>query len=237
MLSPRLSQRRENTVVQAIHTAVPGRVRYKVAGLYHSQSLKRLIEERLAEKKGIHSVSAEPLTGKVLVSFNSDNTPATVAVLLEQIVAEHNGHGLTLRETGPARDRKQANDRGPQQKRASATSASLSQQERLPAKSSVLPSFLARTEEQKSAPWHLMDESAVLATLHSSKASGLSTATAAHNLEMYGPNLLPEAKPRSGLSMFLEQFHSLPVGLLAAAAGISLFTGGLADAVVIMGVV
>jgi Ca2+-transporting ATPase len=37
--------------------------------------------------------------------------------------------------------------------------------------------------------------------------------------------------------MFLGQFASLPVALLGAAAGISLFTGGLADALVIAGVV
>jgi Ca2+-transporting ATPase len=49
--------------------------------------------------------------------------------------------------------------------------------------------------------------------------------------------MLPEAEPRSGLSIFLEQFNSLPVYLLGAAAVLSLFTGGLADAVLIAGVV
>src|SRR5262245_12785053 len=126
---------RGNTVVQAIHTAVPGRVRYKVEGLYRSESLKRLIEERLAQKKGIHSVAAEPLTGKVLVSFNSDNTPATVAILLEQVVAEYNGHGLILGETRPTRDRKRENGHGPQKNGASATSVPLSQKEQPAARS------------------------------------------------------------------------------------------------------
>lgn len=37
--------------------------------------------------------------------------------------------------------------------------------------------------------------------------------------------------------MFLDQFKSLPVGLLSVAAGLSMATGGVADAVVIMGVV
>ncbi len=224
-------------MVQAIHTTVPGRVRYKVEGLYRSESLKRLIEERLAENKGIHSVSAEPLTGKVLVSFNSDNTPATVATLIEQVVAEHDGRSLVSVETGPGQARKRENGHGPQKNGASATNMPLSQKEQPPARNSLLYSLFAQAEEQKQAPWHLMDGDTVLAALHSSKVSGLSTAAAAHSLETYGPNLLPEAEPRSGLSMFLEQFNSLPVGLLAAAAGISLFTGGLADALVIMGVV
>jgi P-type Ca2+ transporter type 2C len=48
---------------------------------------------------------------------------------------------------------------------------------------------------------------------------------------------LPEAVPRSGLSIFLGQFESLPVALLGVAAGVSLLTGGVADALVIAGVV
>src|SRR5262249_8837601 len=52
----------------------------------------------------------------------------------------------------------------------------------------------------------------------------------------YGPNLPPEAVPRSSLSMLLEQLTSLPVALLGAAAGIALLTGGVADALVIAGV-
>ena len=43
--------------------------------------------------------------------------------------------------------------------------------------------------------------------------------------------------PRSGLSVLFEQFKSLPVALLGVAAGISIFTGGVADAAVIIGVV
>lgn len=37
--------------------------------------------------------------------------------------------------------------------------------------------------------------------------------------------------------MLIEQFKSLPVALLGVAAGISIFTGGIIDAVVILGVV
>jgi Ca2+-transporting ATPase len=48
---------------------------------------------------------------------------------------------------------------------------------------------------------------------------------------------LPEAEPRSGWEIFLDQFKSLPVALLGVAAGLSVFTGGLADAVLISGVV
>ena len=52
-----------------------------------------------------------------------------------------------------------------------------------------------------------------------------------------GPNKLQEAEPRSGWRIFFDQMNSLPVYLLGAAAGVSIATGGLLDAVVIMGVV
>src|SRR5262249_650609 len=86
-------QGREIHMVQMIHAAVPGRARYKVDGLYRSASLKKLLEEQLAKCRGIHLVSAEPLTGKVLVSFNSDNTPASVAALIEQVVSKSSVDG------------------------------------------------------------------------------------------------------------------------------------------------
>jgi Ca2+-transporting ATPase len=224
-------------VVQAIHTAVPGRARYKVEGLYHSQSLKRLLEVRLAEKNGISAISANPLTGNVLVSFNSDSTPTTVAVLIEQVVAEYRNHSLVPLDVNPRQGSKPTGNRGTIQNKVPATRTSVPQKEKFSVSGSFLPSLFVQAEEQKNAAWHLMDAGDVLTAFHSSPASGLSIVAAKRNLETYGPNLLPEAEPRSGWSMLLEQFNSLPVGLLAAAAGISLFTGGLADAVVIMGVV
>ena len=53
----------------------------------------------------------------------------------------------------------------------------------------------------------------------------------------FGPNSLAAGKRRSDISIFLEQFMSAPVGLLGASAVVSLVTGGVADAAVIVGVV
>jgi Ca2+-transporting ATPase len=55
--------------------------------------------------------------------------------------------------------------------------------------------------------------------------------------QQYGLNLLPEAPPRSGIGIFIDQFKSVPVALLGLAATLSVVTGGLADALVILGVV
>ncbi|MBD2521138.1 phosphatase PAP2 family protein [Nostoc sp. FACHB-133] len=66
--------------VQAIHTAVKGRARYKVNGLYHSEALKRYLESRLLEDKIISQARANSYTGNVLVIFNPDNSLNAIAV-------------------------------------------------------------------------------------------------------------------------------------------------------------
>ena len=73
-------------MVQAIHTAVAGRVRFKVDGLYRSETLKRFLEAQLARLQEITHVSANALTGNLLVCFNSGNTPETIASLIAGLV-------------------------------------------------------------------------------------------------------------------------------------------------------
>ncbi|MBC5795773.1 HAD-IC family P-type ATPase [Sphaerospermopsis sp. LEGE 00249] len=91
--------------------------------------------------------------------------------------------------------------------------------------------------EQKTENWHLMTADNVLQSLNTSHISGLSNETANKHLNKYGKNLLSATVTRSQISMLIEQFKSLPVALLGVAAGISIFTGGIIDAVVILGVV
>ena len=85
--------------------------------------------------------------------------------------------------------------------------------------------------------WHLQDPETVLTKLETSSKSGLSLDKVQNNLDKYGANVLAEFQPRSGLSIFIDYFKSVPVALLSLAAGLSLVTGGIIDAVVIMGVV
>lgn len=226
------------TVVQAIHTVVPGRTRYKVEGLYRSESLKKLLELRLAQQKGISQVSANPLTGNVLVSFNSDNSPSSVASLIREIVTEQNGDSSVAVHDGVAANGV-PEDRTSDYKNGAALSAPLSLRTphgHLRSAAHFRKPFLPGVE-QKTEPWHLVEADNILAALRTSQASGLSREAAKERLATYGLNILPEAETRSGLEILLDQFKSLPVGLLTVAAGISLVTGGLADAVVIMGVV
>jgi P-type Ca2+ transporter type 2C len=109
-------------------------------------------------------------------------------------------------------------------------------QKRLKSASPTTPSIV-KAENQRTEDWHLMEADVVIEALETSKTMGLSNESASLKLKKYGYNTLPETESRSELSIFIEQFKSLPVALLTGAAVLSVATGGLIDAVVIMGVV
>ncbi len=92
-------------------------------------------------------------------------------------------------------------------------------------------------KEQSAKPWHVLDSAEVLAEWTTSAGSGLSLETVQRNYQIFGPNVFPETATRSQWEMFLGQFTSLPVALLGGAAGLSIITGGILDAVLILGVV
>ena len=79
--------------------------------------------------------------------------------------------------------------------------------------------------------WTLTSEDAFQAL--ASRPDGLDEAEVTTRREEVGPNRLPEAKPRSRLSLFASQFKSLLILLLIAAAVLALFIGQAKDAVVI----
>ncbi|MDZ7951994.1 phosphatase PAP2 family protein [Nostoc sp. DedQUE09] len=79
----------ENHWVQPIHTAVKGRARYKVNGLYHSEALKRYLESRLLEQKIILRASANSYTGNVLVIFTPDKSLNAIALLIQDILLNY----------------------------------------------------------------------------------------------------------------------------------------------------
>ncbi|HXX58014.1 MAG TPA: HAD-IC family P-type ATPase [Thermodesulfovibrionales bacterium] len=214
-------------MVQPLHTSVKGRARFKVAGLYRSAVLKKELESGLSRQGGIQGFSVSVLTGNVLIYYNSENTLEIVASLIAAIVARSEKTGQpseALPQTVTV-----ALSRGDQPHGADKV---------LPAPSRrTLRKSITRAEAQTTEDWHLMNAMDVFETFGTSRNSGLSSDIVSANLRKFGPNVLPESVPRSGLSMFLGQFKSLPVALLGVAAGISVLTGGIADAVVIMGVV
>ncbi len=221
-------------MVETVHAAVPGRVRYKVEGLRRSESLKKHLESGLSGLEGISDVSINILTGSVLVYFNSFNTPHAIAHLIHDIVREYQGgdfqqaaNTVTQSETAPGYPFPVVESGKANVVRSS-----------VPVKSrGKLRRLVEHAEDQTVEAWHTEAPSAVLKRLGSSATAGLSTDSAQARLKKFGPNLLPESVPRSAFSILIDQFNSIPNALLGVAAGLSIVTGGVADAVVIAGVV
>jgi Ca2+-transporting ATPase len=84
--------------------------------------------------------------------------------------------------------------------------------------------------------WHLGTEE-VVRTLASDAKAGLSSAAADEKLRSVGPNELREKKGRGPLSIFVDQFRSIMIGVLVAAALISGFLKEWVDAVAILAIV
>lgn len=214
------STKGKTPVVQAIHTAVKGRARYKVNGLHRSEVLKTYLEFRLLDSRGIRQVYANPFTGNILVIFTSVCNPCDIAVLIQKLVLEY----------------RQQNGKN---RRKTVTCVPTGQREakHLPISAKTLTPLIPPAREQQMKSWHLIEANAVIQEFKTSQISGLSSQLAEENLKKYGSNILPEAVPRSGWSIFIDQFKSMPVALLTVAAICSIATGGVADAIVIMGVV
>jgi P-type Ca2+ transporter type 2C len=206
------------SVIQPIHTAVPGRARYKIKGLYHSESLKRHLEARLVAIDSIHAVSASELTGNILVRFDPVRSAADIIRLLDGVVAEYG-----------AKSANEARGQSPSSSKLAGSPGDRSQTQTTdapPSRDALRRLIAHQAEAQRDTPWHLMEAGAVATLLETSNTLGLSQQRVEANYRKYGPNLLSEALPRSAFSIFLDQFKSLPMALLGVAAGFSLVTGG-----------
>jgi Ca2+-transporting ATPase len=215
----------ENPVVQTVHTAVKGRARFKVLGLYRSEALKRRLEYSLSNFDGISQVSASALTGNVLVVFNSGATPLQIASLIVAIASSSH----------PDKNHQSPTSTDPPDPKEG--EAPPSNQNPLASVGKRLADLLPHRKEIEAQPWHLIEADRIIVSLKTSRSSGLSEVAATDQLRQYGPNLLPEAVPRSAFGIFIDQFKSLPNLLLGTAAGLSIVTGGVSDAVIILGVV
>jgi P-type Ca2+ transporter type 2C len=226
-------------VVRSLHTSVHGRARYHVEGLYRSECLKKHLEASLVQREGIINVSVNLLTGSILVFFNSDNTPLTIASLIRDIASGYQKKTVQEKnDTLPGKKKEGFKNNLPA---SLLKKNNLNQANRLSKKPATnrrkLRKLVVNAVDQKSENWHNLEAAEAVNFFETSAQYGLLPESVKANLKKYGPNVLPESVPRSGLSIFMEQFKSLPVALLGVAAGISAVTGGLADAAVIMGVV
>jgi P-type Ca2+ transporter type 2C len=203
-------------VIETVHACVRGRTRYRIRSLYRYHPLKTQLEFQLRSEEGITRVTASILTGNILVSYNSSRSPSDIAGLIQRIVS-----GAARKDTANFVPKREENGRGKQ-----------------PAMSKrKLRRLVVSSEDQLVEQWHTKDANVVLESLATSSVAGLSEREAKKRLKKYGPNVLPEAVSRSSLAILIDQVKSVPVALLSAAASISVLTGGVADAIAIMGVV
>lgn len=84
--------------------------------------------------------------------------------------------------------------------------------------------------------WHSMTAEEVCAALQTTPV-GLSVGEVRNRLACFGPNSLPQAKPRGPVRRFVAQFNNILIIVLLAAAVIAAGLGHGVDAAVIVGVV
>ncbi len=213
--------RHDACLVRPVHTTLKGRVRCKVAGLHRSESLKVHLESSLSGHHAILKVQANPLTGNLLLHFSNRLSVAEVV----QLVENHLDRVLDMisscdiPSTALTKSSGKITSLAQHRKRRSGKT-----QQKMPV-------------QQPPQPWHNLGSDVALTHFQTSPTTGLSTAVAGERYQRFGPNQLTSVKQRSEWNMLLEQFTSLPVGLLGVSAAVSLFTGGVLDAAIIVGVI
>lgn len=101
----------------------------------------------------------------------------------------------------------------------------------------LLGKITPAVDDPAELPWHTMETGAIASELDTSCLDGLSSARVSDRLAQGLGNSIPLLHQRSKLSIFLDQFQSMPVALLAGVAVVSVVTGTLLEAGAIMAVV
>jgi Ca2+-transporting ATPase len=225
-----------------VHVGCRDRVRLEVRGLYQMPLLRRRLERALAEVSGVARVSASTATGRLLVCFAAPMTLPRLVMLVD---------GL-LGEPLQPRPRRRVLRGYPQSRALAAFTAvlrglgrvvvrPLAQPLRQPAAgvlAGAAPAARHRElEAQRIRAWFAMALADVEQALATTTDTGLTAEAVGERLRRFGHNALMAAETRSNIAIFVSQFNSLPVGLLAVSAGVAVATGGLLDAGVILGVV
>jgi len=211
------------SLVTLVH-AGPGRLRLRVSGLHRSQQLERELEKSLSSHFLIQTANANSLTGNVLVQFPQEHDPFAVIEAVEKTARRFVKDILT-------------NNPQPKPKRNGEPAAGLGQWFKFGGIEEAKPNE-ASTSGQ-AAPnheWHKLDAETALARLETSR-HGLSNDEVRHRLQLYGPNRLAENKRRSAIEIFAEQLANPAMAMLGVSAVVSIATGGLIDAAVIVSAV
>lgn len=100
----------------------------------------------------------------------------------------------------------------------------------------VLKPEPAQDKIHRNTPFHTLDKAEVMSRLETGE-DGLTSGMAAERLAQYGKNMLQEAKSKSLLAKFIEQFKNVMIFILLAAAVLSGILGEWTDTIIILLVV
>ncbi len=203
-------------MVRIVHKEVIGRVRLKIIGLKNSEEFRDFLSNHLKNVEFISDFSINLITGSLLIYYKTEKNLQEVIQTVEKLTEEF--RKIFLLSNRPKNEKEKYVNLG---KRIIEKI-----KEKIPLKS-----------EQKYEDWHLMDWRDIVKDLKTDEIIGLTSEEAKKRLKKFGPNSIDEGETKSGLSLFLNQFKSIPVALLGIASLISIFTGGLTDAIFIVGVV
>lgn len=205
-----------------------GHLRVEVPRLYRSDDVKAQLEMVALAQSGVIRAHANPLTARILIVLQRGTDPGSVLAALG-IPAQAAVEPMSLAgdrtdvARSVARIVQLAWPGAPGQDSAREKPSRKASAEAMPGHSARLPMY---------APWHAREAADALAFFDSSTERGLSDGEAALRLRQ-GENIIPQAPPVSPLETLLNQFKSLPIILLGVSAGISILTGGLAEAAAI----
>jgi Ca2+-transporting ATPase len=225
---------------RVVHSAVTGRIRVHCGAIRRAPRVAAALEVLLLGEALVKGASASALTGNVLIHYAAGTPQGAVLDLLNACLQEARAQGAPAPPAGPPSA--EADREGSLERARLVVAHHLDRVARgLPISA---PWRHARTEPldlpERPAPdvhsWHCLGADETLELLRTTR-HGLASAIVDERLRQYGENRLREVKVRSVGRVIAEQFKSIPVALLAGSAILSVATGGIADAVVILGVV
>ena len=231
-------------LVTLVHHGAHGRIRVKVKGLYRSEAMRHALESLASANPLFFSVQANPVTGSAVVHFEPGLAIAEVVDELEECARTHWRPTAMLHPASaakPARARK--TEQAPLREKQAGKSGKgfglrlprFRRESAVPEARRVAAGF-GQPEAPPRQTWHAAEGGAALEALETER-DGLSAPRALARLDRFGPNVLSVQKPRSAWSMVAGQLINPPVALLGLSAAVSVATGGVADALVILSVV
>jgi Ca2+-transporting ATPase len=223
---------RDISTIEIVHAAVAGRIRVHSPSLRRAPRLAAALEAHLRAHPVVEAATANALTGNVLIYYSPEVGSADLVRMVEGYLRDA--------DTAPAARVRtaQAGARRPQRQVGVAIAGRVLARgfERLRTRRVHDEGPAASDVDRADPAWHGLPEAQVLAALETSRA-GLTSPEARERLRRYGVNRLPTVGARSLARVIAEQFTSIPVVLLVGSAVLSVASGGIGDALVILGVV